>query len=175
MFFGEDCDGETDLLKGLVAGVAGGVFASFLMEQFQAAWSATAASFKSGEKKKRSGRKAEPTTVKAANLLAKKISGRKVPKDYRPAAGEAIHYAMGAGSAALYGVLAEVAPIVTVGDGLAFGTGVWLLADEVAVPAAGLSKPAREIALTTHIYALISHLVYGWLTETVRRAIRSAL
>ena len=82
---------------------------------------------------------------------------------------------MGAGSAAVYGVLAEVAPIVTIADGAAFGTGVWLLADELAVPAAGLSKPPKEIPLTTHVYALASHLVYGWITETVRRAVRRAL
>ena len=86
-----------------------------------------------------------------------------------------MHYGMGASSAAIYGVLAEVAPIVTIGDGAGFGTGLWLLADEVAVPAAGLSKPPKEIPLTTHIYALASHLVYGWITETVRRAVRRAL
>ena len=37
MHFGDDCDCETDIVKGLVAGVAGGLLASFLMEQFQAA------------------------------------------------------------------------------------------------------------------------------------------
>jgi uncharacterized membrane protein YagU involved in acid resistance len=68
-----------------------------------------------------------------------------------------------------------VGPIVTIGNGVGFGTGVWLLADEVAVPAAGLSKPAQEVPLTTHIYALVSHLVYGWITETVRRAVRRVL
>jgi hypothetical protein len=49
------------------------------------------------------------------------------------------------------------------------------LADELAVPRAGLSKPPKEIPLTTHVYALASHLVYGWITETVRRAVRRAL
>jgi len=172
MQFYDNGDGETDLLKGMVAGVAGGLLASFLMEQFQAAWSAASEAM---QEKKRPGRKPQPATVKAANALSEKITGRKVPKDYQPAAGEAVHYGMGATSAAVYGVLAEVAPIVTIGDGVGFGTGVWLLADEVAVPAAGLSKPAKEIPLTTHIYALASHLIYGWITETVRRAVRRAL
>lgn len=165
--------GETDLVKGLLAGVAGGLLASFLMEQFQAAWSASAAAMQSS--KKRGGRKPDPATVKVANVIAEKVTGRKVPRDYKGMAGEAVHYGMGASSAAIYGVLAEVAPIVTAGEGAAFGTGLWLLADEVAVPAAGLSKPAREIPVATHIYALASHLVYGWITETVRRALRRAL
>ena len=172
MHFYNMADEETDLFKGVVAGVAGGLLASFLMEQFQAAWSAAAEAV---QEKKRPGRKAQPATVKAANALSEKITGRKVPKDYQPAAGEAVHYGMGATSAAVYGVLAEVVPIVTIGDGVGFGAGVWLLADEVAVPAAGLSKPPKEIPLTTHIYALASHLVYGWITETVRQAVRRAL
>lgn len=171
--FDETDYGETDIMKGLLAGVAGGLLASFLMEQFQVAWSAVSEAINSS--KKRGGRKPDPTTVKAANLVSEKITGRKIPADYKPIAGEAVHYGVGASSAAVYGVLAEVAPIVTIGDGTGFGTSVWLLADELAVPASGLSKPAREIPVTTHVYALASHLVYGWITETVRRAVRRAL
>jgi putative membrane protein len=174
MKYNDTDSGEIDLMKGLLAGVAGGLLASFLMEQFQVAWSAAAASIRTSEKK-RGGRKPDPATVKAANLITEKVSGRKIPSEYKPLAGEAVHYGMGATSAGAYGILAEVAPIVTIGDGAAFGAGLWLLADEVAVPAAGLSKPAREIPLTTHLYALASHLVYGWIAETVRGAIRRAL
>ena len=170
----DDADyGEIDLLKGLLAGVAGGLLASYLMEQFQDAWSAASEAMRSSQK--RGGRKPDPATVKAANLISEKVTGHKLAQDYKSIAGEAMHYGMGASSAAVYGVLAEVAPIVTVGNGAGFGTGVWLLADEMAVPAAGLSKPPREIPLTTHAYALASHLIYGWITETVRRAVRRAL
>jgi len=48
-----------------------------------------------------------------------------------------------------------------------------LLADETAVPQRPL-ETAKEIPLATHIYALASHLVYGWITETVRSALRRA-
>jgi Protein of unknown function (DUF1440) len=170
----DDTDyGEIDLMKGLLAGVAGGLLASYLMEQFQAAWSATSEAM--GSSKKRGGRKADPTTVKAANVISEKVTGHKLPGNYKSIAGEAMHYGMGASSAAVYGVLAEVAPIVTIGNGVGFGTGVWVLADELAVPAVGLSKPPKEIPLTIHLYALASHLVYGWITETVRQAVRRAL
>ncbi|MBA3962506.1 MAG: DUF1440 domain-containing protein [Chthoniobacterales bacterium] len=172
MHFYHNDDGETDFLKGLVAGVAGGLLASFLMEQFQAAWSAATEAM---QEKKHRGRKPQPTTVKVANALSKKIVGRKVPKGYQAAAGAAVHYGVGAGSAGIYGALAEIAPIITAGEGLVFGAGVWIMADEIAVPAAGFSKWPREIPLTTHIYALASHLVYGWITETVRRAVRATL
>jgi putative membrane protein len=164
---------EIDFLKGAVAGIAGGLLASFLLEQFQAAWSAAAEAIHPSKTQERP--KADPATVKAANAVSQKISGQEIPAAYKPGAGEAVHYGMGAGSAAFYGALAEVAPVITIGEGLAFGTAVFVLADEVAVPKAGLSKPAREIPLTTHVYALASHLVYGWITETVRRAVRGVL
>ena len=170
----DDTDyGEIDLMKGLLAGVAGGLLAAYLMEQFQSAWSAVSDAMR--QSKMRGGRKPDPATVRAANVISEKVIGRKLPRDYKSVAGEAMHYGMGGGSAAVYGVLAEVAPIVTIGNGVGFGTGVWLLADEIAVPATGLSKPPKEIPLATHIYALASHLVYGWITETVRSAVRRAL
>src|SRR5690348_18378258 len=99
MFDSEDTtDGETDIMKGLLAGVAGGLLAAFLMEQFQAAWSATAQAMSPA--KKRGGRKSDPATVKAANIISEKVVGRKVPRNYKPLAGEAVHYGMGAASAA---------------------------------------------------------------------------
>jgi len=38
-----------------------------------------------------------------------------------------------------------------------------------------LSKPARDYPLSTHAYAIASHLVYGVTTEMVRREVRRAL
>ena len=173
MSFDDTDYGETDIMKGLLAGVAGGILASFLMEQFQAAWSAAAEAMQPS--KEQGGAKSDPATVKAANAIAEKVTGRGVPQEYKPIAGEAVHYGVGATSGAVYGVLAEVMPIVTLGDGTGFGTGVWLLVDEIGVPAVGLSKSAGEIPLTTHVYAFASHLVYGLTLEAVRRGVRASL
>ncbi len=95
----DDTDyGETDIMKGLLAGVAGGLLASFLMEQFQAGWGAVGEAMQSS--KKRGGRKPDPTTVKVANVISEKVTGRKLPGDYKTMAGEAVHYGMGASAAA---------------------------------------------------------------------------
>ncbi|MDQ3133307.1 MAG: DUF1440 domain-containing protein, partial [Acidobacteriota bacterium] len=83
--------------------------------------------------------------------------------------------AMGAASGAIYGTLAELSPVVTMGAGLPFGAAVWLVADEAAVPALGLSKSPIEVPPSKHAYALVSHFVYGATTEIVRRSVRSAL
>lgn len=167
-------EGDADFVKGLLAGMAGGLLASLVMEQFQAAWTKVGEAIEK-QKPKKGGRKSQPATVKAAESISQNVLGRKIPKSKKKLAGEALHYAMGATSGAIYGALTEASPITTVGDGLAFGTAVWLLADEVSVPALGFSKSPAEIPVTTHVYALVSHLVYGWTTEVVRRAIRKAL
>jgi putative membrane protein len=75
----------------------------------------------------------------------------------------------------LYGALAEVTPQVTAAGGLPFGAGFWLLADEISVPLLGLSKGPTEYPVSTHVYALASHLVYGVTAELGRRAVRNVL
>ena len=173
-FFAERED--TDIVKGIVAGVAGGLLASLVMEQFQFLWIKASEAINRGrETEKPKGRKADPSTVKVAQSISKSVFGKKLPKSKKRLAGEAVHYAMGATSGAIYGAAAEMLPSSTIGDGLVFGTAVWVLADEVTVPALQLSKPPTKYPATTHVYALASHLVYGWTTELVRRAVRKML
>ena len=80
---------------------------------------------------------------------------------------------MGAASGAIYGGVAELVPDVTAGAGMPFGAAVWLVADDITLPAVGLAKWPTEYPVSTHAYALASHLVYGLTTEAVRRAARS--
>jgi uncharacterized membrane protein YagU involved in acid resistance len=46
------------------------------------------------------------------------------------------------------------------------------VADDVALPALGVSKPPGETPWSTHLYALCSHAVYGTVLETLRRSLR---
>ena len=166
---------EPDLFKGLVAGVAGGLLASLAMEQFQALWTKISEKVQEAQGDKPRKSRAKPTTVKTADAISKRVLGYKVPKNKQKLAGEAVHYAMGTTSAAIYGTLAEFAPVVTAGEGLAFGATVWLVADEASLPALGLSKSPMKVPLSTHVYALASHLVYGAVAEAVRRAARNVI
>jgi len=75
-------------------------------------------------------------------------------------------------AAAIYGAVAEMLPIVRAGNGLLFGAVLWWVADETAVSAVGLAKKPSAYPPSTHAYALSSHLVYGFVTETVRRILR---
>lgn len=174
-----------ELGKGFLAGLIGGLVASCVMEQFQNAWNAVASrlqrrridrgeSPQSPEQTSNEDAQSEPATVKAAELISEKLLRRPLPEHAKQAAGEVVHYAFGSALGAAYGVLAEWQPRVTAGRGLPFGAVVWLVGDEIGVPAMGLSKPAREYPLSIHLYALASHLVYGATTEIVRRGVRTA-
>ena len=162
------------VMKGAAAGIVGGLVASFVMDQFQAGWSAVEKRMQGdgGREKQNEG---EPSTVKAAEAVAENVFDTPIPEEDKEAAGSAVHYAMGAGSAAIYGAAAEMAPSVTTGLGMPFRTAVWLVADEGAVPLLGLSKGPAEYPVSKHVYSLASHLVYGLSTEMVRRTVRKAL
>ena len=157
-----------DVLAGAIAGLAGGLAAAFVMTEFQTAISAL-------QGKGQSGNGEIPANEKAAERISEGVFHHTMTEAGRKEAGEAVHYAMGGVSGMIYGVVSELAPVTTVSAGLPFGTAVWLLADDVAVPTLGLSKPITEFPLSTHVYALGSHLVYGLTTDLVRRALRRIL
>jgi putative membrane protein len=110
--------------------------------------------------------------VKAAERVAESVFHTELPDQVKPVAGEVVHYGMGMFSGAIYGAIAEVLPIVRAGNGLLFGAVLWWLADETAVSAVGLAKKPSAYPPSAHAYALSSHLVYGFVTETVRRVLR---
>jgi putative membrane protein len=162
--------------EGMAAGIVGGLVASYVMGEFQKLWAYYAEEKKAKgatKKGRKSSKENEPATVKAASAISEGVFDHKLTKAEKKIAGPAVHYAMGATSGAIYGTVAELVPEVTAGSGMPFGTAVWLAVDDITVPAVGLAKWPTEYPLSTHVYALASHLVYGLTTEAVRRAVRS--
>ncbi|HXR99157.1 MAG TPA: DUF1440 domain-containing protein [Pyrinomonadaceae bacterium] len=181
-------DGEGNVWKGLVAGLAGGLVASWTMNQFQAAWTR----IQEGTEKSHGAQSMQPAegssgdqsqdvkeqddaTVEVAKIVSREVLGHELQESEKKPAGAAVHYAFGTMSGGLYGALAEVTPQVTTGAGVPFGAAFWLLADEISMPLLGLSKGPTEYPVSTHAYALASHLVYGATAELSRRAIRNVL
>jgi uncharacterized membrane protein YagU involved in acid resistance len=180
--------GDGDLWKGLVAGLIGGLVASWTMNRFQDVWMKVSAngestSTRSSDTKNRDAEQPasgnhdeqDDTTVKAASVVSEGIFRHKLTKNEKKIAGSAVHYSLGTGVGGLYGAAAEVIPEVTAGVGLPFGAAFWLVVDETAVPLLRLSKGPTEYALSTHVYALTSHFVYGLTAELVRRSVRKVI
>lgn len=169
---------EPDLLRGSVAGLLGGLVGSWVMNRFQTAVPAEAFKKLLGEADNQDPgdqESAEPATVQAAEAVSEGVIDHELTDDEKEWAGPAVHYTHGSLSAALYGALAEHEPAVARGAGLPFGAALWLVADEGAVPALGLSEAPWAYPPSTHAYSLVSHLVYGLATEVVRRFVRRLL
>lgn len=161
-----DATRNPDPLKGALAGLAAGLAASFVMNQFQViAQNLLPEDEGSGE----------PSTEKVADRVTVATTGEHLSDDTKPAAGNLVHYAFGAALGIGYGIAAEYRPQVTAGYGTTFGLGVAAIADEAAVPALGLAPPPTETPLSTHAYGAASHLVFGAVTEAVRRLVRRAV
>src|SRR5947209_10233066 len=159
---------KANVVKGALAGAIGGLVASWVMEEFQSVWKKIEKKFERSNGDSDSVHEspeeafplqrsteaqpvtaqsahppkhepeAEPANVKAAEIIAAKVLGKPLPDRQKPIAGELVHYAMGISSGAIYGAVAELKRDTQTGIGIPFGAAVWLLADELAVPALGL-------------------------------------
>lgn len=165
---------EKNLLKGVIAGAAAGLVATFVMSKYQnISQDLFSNNGESSDKEK--SEKSEPATVKAANAITDTVFDHELEKDEKEIAGQAMHYLMGGVSGAIYGGAAEYSNLVKKGGGFPFGTAVWAIADDFVVPALGLSKSPLKFPLSTHAYAITSHWVYGAVSELARKQIRKAI
>lgn len=148
--------------KGLASGLAGGLAASWVMNRYQDLWDG-------------GGGGGESAPAKVAEKLSETLLRRPLDGERKAAAATAVHYAFGVLTGGVYGAAAEEFPLVRAGMGLPYGAMVWLQADELALPALGLSGPVTQYSWKIHAYALSSHLVYGGALEGVRRLVRAWL
>jgi hypothetical protein len=173
--------------KGLVAGAAAGFVGTIAMTQFQNAWRKMSEKGPSGDSKgggsgelsrrDQHSKQNETATMKAAGKLAR-LAGQELTREQRGTASPFIHYGFGTAMGALYGVATEATPRSVRRQrfpflGGIFGSAVFLGADEIAVPAAGLSQSSTSPS--RHLYSWLSHLVYGVTAEFVRRQIRKRI
>ncbi|MET1757081.1 DUF1440 domain-containing protein [Novosphingobium sp. RD2P27] len=156
-------DTAVDIAGGAAAGALAGLAGAAVMEGFQ---TYAAALFQpSGS--------TPPATEQAAQALVRLVGGARLRKAESKAGGAAVHYVVGTLAGAGYGALAEAAPGVARWRGLAFGFTCATLIDQIAVPLAGFARPSWHYTIRTHLYGYASHLVFGFVTEAVRKALRS--
>jgi hypothetical protein len=169
----------------MAAGLLAGCAASYLMNQLSAGRSqqsrqggkAERGQGGRGSSHRQAGGKQEEqdATVATAQAISRKVFHHELSGGERQIAGPAVHYAYGSLVGAIYGGLAERFPILGAGFGLPFGFVLWLLGDEIAVPALGLGKGPTEVSPEVHADALASHFLYGLTTDVMRRVLRHVL
>jgi len=146
------------LAKGLLAGLIGGLVAT------------AAKSFAERVFPPRTHGRPEPPAV-----LAEEMAGHTLVVSEKVTVEEAIHWGFGAMTGAAYGALAEYYPTATLKDGAAFGMALDSLTHETVLPAMGLSAEPAEQTFREKTSEMATHVVFGVVTETVRRFVRKLL
>jgi putative membrane protein len=154
----EQSKDTNSLLKGLLAGVVGGLVATAVKTLAEKVYPP------------RTHGEPEPNEV-----AAEKLAGQPLEEGSREAAGEAIHWVFGAAAGGFYGVLAEMYPQVTAKSGATFGLTLMSLTHEGALPAFGLSEPHEDQTLRERTSEASTHVIYGVVTEKVRSFVRERL
>jgi len=178
---------KPSVLRGIATGVAAGIAATLIMDQFQ---KLSSAGQKVVEKQKKLADGESPSQIaheqaaseqKAAEqegsteIVARKIAeatGNQLDKESKKIAGQAVHYTFGTLMGIFYGISSELIPEVTTGAGTAFGTLLFLAADEIAVPAFQLSPSPANTPATDQLQHWAAHVVYGGSLELVRSLLR---
>jgi uncharacterized membrane protein YagU involved in acid resistance len=139
------------------------------MNQFQSLWSSAASALSDSGGQQSGGSGGESATVKAAEAISETVADKKLPADQKEMAGSAVHYGFGTLVGTVYGAASELVPAIVVGSGLAYGAALWLLADEIGVPAFRLSPPPTEAPASSHVSAFTAHLAYGYVLDRTRQ------
>jgi putative membrane protein len=111
--------------------------------------------------------------LKSAARVVRAVAGGEPSRRERQVVGSVLHYAFGISMGAVCGAAAELSPKFTAAAGTFFGAAVWLVADEIATSAAGVAEPPTKYPPRTHLFALVVHLAFGAVTESLRRLLRS--
>lgn len=178
---------KPSVVRGIVTGIAAGVAATLVMDQFLKLSTAGQRAIEKQKKladnespwqiaheqaqKEQEQAEQEGSTEIVARKLAK-AAGTSLPKENKKKAGDAVHYTFGTLMGVVYAVSAELLPEVTTGAGTAYGTVLFLAADEVAVPAFQLSPSPTDTPASDHLQHWAAHVVYGGTLELVRNLIR---
>ena len=160
---------SNDISLGLVSGVLGGLAAAFAMNEFQSFWMAL------DKQAKEKAAQSKPATLKAADKASEALAGQSVPEPAQKIASNAVHYLTGAILGGAYGLIAEIAPGITAGAGMAYGGVAWIAMDEVLVPALDLGPRPAETPPKDHLYGVTSHIVFGLTLELVRDVVSDIL
>ena len=170
---------EKNILRGVLAGVVGGLAASWVMNEFSATVGeklAETVETPEEQQQLKAQSDGEDATMKAADRIAETVTGgRHLTHAQRAAGGPVVHYAFGALAGGVYGGMAEYSDSVRAGFGTTFGGMLFASADLLAVPAFKLGGWPNEYPVSSLVSPLAAHMVYGMTTELVRRLVRRVL
>jgi hypothetical protein len=153
---------DRSLLADMAFGALAGAAATWVMDK-----ATTVMYEREGEEARRREDEArgDKTAYGVAAEKAAHVAGRELSQKQRQRYGSGVHWALGAGVGALYGAMRPRVPWASLGFGTLYGVLFWLIVDEGANTALGLTPPPGEFPWETHARGLGGHLVYGVTAE----------
>ncbi len=172
---------QKSIVRGVFAGVAGGLAAAWVMNEFIAGpgkklQQAVQSDQENKQQQAHSDEPKEDATMTTADTVVSIATGGKhLSWEGKQKGGPIVHYAFGALMGGLYGGLAEYSSWVRSNFGTTFGAALFSGADLIAVPVLNLSPPLDEQPKSSLASPFAAHVVYGGTTELVRRIVRAIL
>jgi len=149
-------------INDVMFGVIGGIAGTFVISQSMIAIS----NLQTEKDKRREQRLLQGhPTEKLAKKIGEGVLDRKLTTDEKSDWGQAIHWTYGTFWGAVYGVLRHRSPAAGRASGLPFGISLAVFGNMLLLPAAGLTPPAYEFPLSSHIRGMVSHCAYGATVE----------
>jgi len=149
-----------DLIRGALAGAA----ATWVMGK-ATTWMYELES-EDVRKRENAARNGNTAYVVAAQKAAD-FAGVELSQQQQQRAGDGIHWALGIGAGAMYGVLRRRIPSAAKMKGLPFGVGLFLMMDELMNPVLGLTPGPTAFPWQAPARGLGGHLAFGLVSETV--------
>ena len=155
----------------LLGSLIGGIVATIAMSGFQHAWNA--ASYRMNRNCPDGNfhplRDSQPVDIDTSKILVNRIAdlaGHKLSELVARRSAVVLHYGIGAAGGYAYSLLGNVAfprswEKDSLAAGVAFGAGLFLVADLAAVPLMGLPNKGAQSPLGTRLYGVSSRVVYG--------------
>jgi hypothetical protein len=159
---------RNDLLVDVIEGAVAGAIATWAMGKVTTyLYEHEPKPVREAEDAARGGESAYETAArKGAHVVGAELS-----KDEKERYGTAIHWALGIGAGAVYGALRGRLPDVGLARGLLYGAAFWLLIDEGANAALGLTPGPRAFPWQAHARGLAGHGVFGAVAEAALAAL----
>src|ERR1700761_1386223 len=156
---------DRHLVRGILAGVAGGLVAAWMMNEFSGTVGKKlddAIKTPADKQELKQQSDGEDATMKAADKIVETVTGgRHLSHEQRVIGGPVVHYGFGALMGGVYGALAEYTDVAKAGFGTTFGGVLFATADVFGVPAMKLGPWPDQYPLSSLASPLAGHLVYG--------------
>ena len=165
-------------LGAIARGVAAGVFGAFAQDRFfrltkRLMPPSDPGVFQPPEEAQRNER---PTETVARRFVEGFMRRGPLRPERKARAAALVHYAFAAEWGIAYALVRESVPWIASTPGtIAYSTAVWMVSDNILLPAFRLAAPPTANPLRTHLYAWAAHLAYGFPVRAAYQTLREGV